>query len=170
MHKDHLQEYLWFAWLYTDISSDLKINYNNKKGRLWALLSKQSYAQARAAIMKSWKTSKVFKMHWFTKLKRLRGKTYLWMKICSMGRGYKYLTFVVVLAYVLNLRNVNFRKVFFSSSLGKPRLVTLWQWQEWCHQQKISLFFKGLFRFWQTGVGKLLQQILPALSSAVLIP
>lgn len=67
------------------------------------------------------------------------------MKTHSMERGYKYFTFVVVLVCVLNLCSVNFRKVF--SSLGKPRLVTRWQWQEWCHQQKISLFLKGYLDF-----------------------
>lgn len=68
------------------------------------------------------------------------------MKTHSMERGYKYLTFIVVLVYVLNLCSVNFRKVF-SSTLGKPRLVTLWKWQEWCHQQEISLFLKGYLDF-----------------------
>lgn len=90
------------------------------------------------------------------------------MKICSMGRGYKYVTFIVVLVYVLDLCSVSFGKVFCFFRQAKT-----------CHtltvagmmsSAKNKPFFKGLFRFWQTGVGKLLQQILPALSSAVLIP
>lgn len=112
---------------------------------LWALISKQSCAQVKAAIMKSQRTNQVLKMHWFTKPKCFRVKTYLWMKICSMVRGYKYVTFIVVLVYVLDLCSVSFGKVFASS--GKPRLVTLWQWQEWCHQQKISLFSKCCLDF-----------------------
>lgn len=90
------------------------------------------------------------------------------MKTHSMETGYKYLIFIVVIVCVLSLCSVNFRKVFFFSRQAKT-----------CHtltvvgmmsSAKNKPFFKGLFRFWQTGVGKLLQQILPALSSAVLIP
>lgn len=69
------------------------------------------------------------------------------MKTHSMERGYKYLTCIVVLVCVLNLCSVNFRTAF-SSSLGKPRLVARWQWQEWCHQQKkISPFLKSYLDF-----------------------
>lgn len=81
------------------------------------MILKQSNVQTKAAITKSQRTNWIFKIHcskiYKVKMLEKKKKSYPWAKTHSMERGYKYLTFIVVLVCVLNLCSVNFRKVFF---------------------------------------------------------